>query len=137
MSRDGQDWRNPPLKYAEAKRGLCRLCGKRIYRKDGSFNRDKKWHRRCYTAWGIASRPEAARRALWKRDKGHCNVCGEFDERWEADHMRPLFTANGDFDFWRITNLQTICKPCHTIKSVKEQKDARTKHSRQDSQSTR
>jgi 5-methylcytosine-specific restriction endonuclease McrA len=36
------------------------------------------------------------------------------------DHIVPLIQANGDLQYWRLPNLQTLCTPCHTIKTSRE-----------------
>ncbi len=50
------------------------------------------------------------------RDHGICARCGWEDEIWEVDHIIPR-KEMGPND---LTNLQTLCVPCHRRKTNKE-----------------
>jgi 5-methylcytosine-specific restriction endonuclease McrA len=54
------------------------------------------------------------REELLKRDSGFCRSCGIYDEKWEADHMLPVFKGGGAC---YLDNLQTLCFTCHKEKS--------------------
>lgn len=65
------------------------------------------------------------RRAVWRRDKGKCACCGTVCPRkgtpkWHMDHIQPLIEAQGNLDFWRLTNLRTLCSECHKKKTGAE-----------------
>ena len=55
---------------------------------------------------------------LWNRDEGICNKCGYFDFMG-TDHIRPLVEQKGvkekdlDWSYYKLDNLQTLCKKCH------------------------
>lgn len=36
------------------------------------------------------------------------------------DHIKPLIEANGNLDYWKMNNLQTLCRSCHTKKTSEE-----------------
>jgi 5-methylcytosine-specific restriction endonuclease McrA len=36
------------------------------------------------------------------------------------DHIVPLIESNGNLKFWKMGNLQTLCKSCHTTKTSSE-----------------
>jgi 5-methylcytosine-specific restriction endonuclease McrA len=36
------------------------------------------------------------------------------------DHIKPLIEAQGNLDYWRLTNLQTLCHDCHKKKTGAE-----------------
>lgn len=36
------------------------------------------------------------------------------------DHIKPLIEANGDINYWKMGNLQTLCKACHHKKTGEE-----------------
>lgn len=63
--------------------------------------------------------PKEARRVVSRRDKYKCVVCEKSvkDERFEVDHIKPLFEANGDPTFWQAPNLRTLCVECHKDKT--------------------
>lgn len=55
-----------------------------------------------------------ARAFLWVRDRGVCALCGEFDVRWEADHVVPW--AEGGMH--AVENHRTLCRDCHRDETV-------------------
>jgi 5-methylcytosine-specific restriction endonuclease McrA len=77
------------------------------------------------------------RRAVFTRDRGVCSGCGkdtlaedEYHRRgyrntgdlWQADHVKPLFRSNGNMEFFKLANLQTLCTRCHKVKSNADRK---------------
>lgn len=58
---------------------------------------------------------------IFFRDFGICAECGMvhlyLNSEWEADHIRPLFTAYGDASFWEPENMRILCYDCHKIKT--------------------
>jgi 5-methylcytosine-specific restriction endonuclease McrA len=36
------------------------------------------------------------------------------------DHIRPLIESLGNIEFWRLSNLQTLCVKCHHAKTGRE-----------------
>lgn len=55
------------------------------------------------------------RKELFKRDMGICSCCGENSDKWEADHILPVFLGGGACD---LDNFQTLCIPCHKTKTL-------------------
>jgi superfamily II DNA or RNA helicase len=43
---------------------------------------------------------------------------------WEADHILPVAEGGGECD---LTNLQTLCVPCHAAKTCQQQQDSKAK----------
>jgi hypothetical protein len=119
-----QDHRKPPkpAHYLTAGSGTCRQCGGDILKKDGSINKRASWHPKCVTEYRLVHFPNDTRRAVWKRDKGKCYICGTIVGRreWELEHIRPLIEAKGDLSFWQLPNCACVCIPCHQKKTAKE-----------------
>ncbi len=102
----------------------CTQCG--VLVRDGSsrceahkskasnFGRQLSRHQRGYgTAW------DKLRLVVLSRDSGLCQVCtptGRVTLGGIVDHIRPK-AEGGDDD---LSNLQTICKPCHDRKTAFE-----------------
>lgn len=57
-------------------------------------------------------------KAVWKRDKYTCFLCGKRENKLDAHHILPW----EDFPEWRFNkkNLTTLCKGCHFIIKGKE-----------------
>lgn len=80
--------RPPPYPYqGPLRRGQCKFCGEMILpastkrgRALGYHERRHpercQWHLECLEVYQIATSSEAARRAVLKRDKGICQLCG-------------------------------------------------------------
>ena len=115
---------------------MCRSCGFSS-RCQGSCQK-----RSGRLKWGSSANRSARRRVL-SRDKGVCAACGEDTEAlrkqrlndiwgwnarvrglgynpqqslWEMDHMTPLVDGGSS----GMDNLQTLCQPCHLIKTMAE-----------------
>lgn len=141
--------RRPQIPYSDAPRGTCRWCGEPILHesgpKKGELNKRRRWHPSCVDTYN-ESDPRKARRVVRKRDRGHCAWCGldtyalrrkivgrgshgklrelGFKPRkslWELDHIVPLIDGGGH----ETTNLQTLCTPCHKIKTTREANERR------------
>lgn len=114
-----------PPHFDAAPEGTCRWCNVEIgLTKKGKPSRSR-WHPACVKEYKLLFWPTATRQAVWRRDKGKCNVCGVQCDRkgangWDLDHIKPLIEAQGDLSFWQLGNLQTLCKPCHKSKTSNE-----------------
>ena len=136
--------RRPAIPYSDAPRGTCRWCGESILygsgAKRGSLDRRRRWHPACVATYE-ATDPRELRRRVRKRDRGVCAQCHldtyalrrSFKGRgmwtrmrekgfvprqsfWELDHRVPLI----DGGTHELSNLQTLCVPCHHKKSARE-----------------
>jgi|TARA_B100001094_G_C18134657_1_gene774318 hypothetical protein len=126
------DFRKPPKpnSYYVQEKGICRWCGKKII-ENKKHNTRKTWHQDCATEYMIIYHSGEARKHIWKRDKGKCNNCGEQCTRrgWDLDHVKPLMEQKGikgnklDWSYYKLQNMQTLCKPCHKIKTKKDIKN--------------
>lgn len=99
------------------------MCGDPILKKDGvTINTRASWHPICVTEYRLIHFPNDTRRAVWQRDKGRCYLCGTRVGRreWELEHIRPLYEAHGDINFWKLDNCGTACVDCHKEKSARE-----------------
>lgn len=114
-------------RHDEQGRRLCCHCAAPL---DG---RRRDWcSDECVERYLIACGDQgAARRYLWKRERGVCQACGDdtakddlarFRERgfdpdsvenpqgtWDADHITPIVEGGA----LAPENLRTLCKPCH------------------------
>lgn len=117
MGRHQSRHRVPPKPehYASMKPGRCRMCGDPVM-EGGVVNNRKRWHPNCLARWKIMNQPAETRRYLFRRDKGACACCGLITPRWQADHIVPLRHAYSP-EHWTLTNLQTLCQPCHVKKT--------------------
>jgi len=105
--------------------GTCRWCNTEVGLTKTGKESKSRWHIECLREYYLLSRPSYSRKAVWLRDNGVCNTCGTVCENkgpnaWEMDHIVPLINANGDIKYWRIGNLQTLCKQCHKDKTSSE-----------------
>jgi 5-methylcytosine-specific restriction enzyme A len=62
---------------------------------------------------------EKAKLLVWKRDNGTCSHCKTKSDKYDVDHIIPLSWGGNYFD---INNLQTLCRPCHKIKTINERR---------------
>ena len=95
------------------------------------FARDRDEHGHSKTAepwrrWYKLARWKRLRTEVFERDHFQCQMagCGRIKgntSQLVADHKRP---HRGDYVlFWAMTNLQTLCKPCHDrLKQVEERR---------------
>ena len=56
------------------------------------------------------------RRKVLERDNYTCLDCGRHGFL-EVDHMKPLYDGGAKYD---LSNLQSLCKFCHRIKTTQE-----------------
>jgi 5-methylcytosine-specific restriction endonuclease McrA len=84
-----------------------------------------KWRKE----YGLLLTSAAQRRACQTRDKGVCVGCGTSGVPWAADHIQALHNLPPSLPFpdalryWRIENLQTLCRDrCHRAKTIGEVK---------------
>lgn len=119
--------RNPPKPdyYDSTPEGVCRWCNIQIGPTKTGRDSKSRWHPACYEEYQVIFHTSATRKAVWQRDKGKCNGCGSSCDRkgvngWQMDHIVPLIEAQGDIIYWRLPNLQTLCKPCHKEKTGRE-----------------
>lgn len=122
-----QEHRKPPKPphYDNPDPGQCKWCGNTILKADGSVNKRSHWHPYCVKEYKLIHWPKVTRMAVYKRDKAKCACCGIHCGKgvWHMDHIKPLYQANGDIDYWRLGNLQTLCTECHKDKTILEAKD--------------
>ena len=73
-----------------------------------------KWH-----AYKLSGRRwRRVRLAVLRRDRYQCQACGiQGAFKLEVDHIVPL---SKDSDAYAIDGLQTLCPPCHRIKTMAE-----------------
>ena len=105
--------------------GCCRWCGGIIMQLNGSINKRRRWHEGCLSEYLILTQPGFARHRVFVFERGVCQECGERTFNWELDHITPLWKVAHFSDkirvkFFQIGNLQTLCVPCHNLKSGKE-----------------
>ena len=122
-----------PPHYYDRKKGRCRMCGLGIY-KDDKINKRSTWHPECADEYMMIYHPTETRKRLWQRDRGYCAGCGivqprksrVHEEKWHVDHIKPLWEQKGvkaedlDMSYYKLSNLQTLCKKCHRIKTNSE-----------------
>ncbi|MFJ2114155.1 HNH endonuclease [Streptomyces sp. NPDC087850] len=81
-------------------------------------------HAPAERAWSRTSARNKARNRVWDRiirpralvrDNFACASCGGREEL-EVDHITPI--ARGGT--WTLDNAQTLCKPCHTRKTIRD-----------------
>ena len=65
--------------------------------------------------WAIVRRA-ALHRAAWR-----CQECGRAG-KLEVDHVQPLEDGG---DPWAMSNLQTLCRRCHVLKTAAENRARR------------
>ena len=126
------DFRKPPKpdSYYIQEKGICRWCGKKIV-ENGIHNKRKTWHQDCVTNYMIIFHPTEAKKHIWKRDKGKCNDCGEQCTRrtWDLDHIKPLMEQRGlqehelNWSYYKLDNMQTLCRLCHKKKTKQDFKN--------------
>lgn len=109
--------RMPDMPFWHVPKGRCRWCGDFIWQPDDTLNLRRRWHPHCVDAYKEAAWPQYARKKVYQRDKGRCAHCGKSCRRaWELDHIVPLIDGGG----CDLSNMQTLCRPCHRKKTGKE-----------------
>ena len=149
------DHRRPVIRFSDAPRATCRWCGEAIVHLEGTLegkpDRRRRWHPECVDAYN-ATDPRELRRRVRGRDRGRCAVCRldtyELKRRmkgrgmwsklcakgfvkrrslWELDHIVPLIDSGGH----DLTNLQTLCVPCHREKTARESRERASRRTTQ------
>lgn len=101
----------------------------------GAEQRARCWER---DAGKCAACGVLAVRVRWARQGTYCGIGqkGDLydvsyvlpvrDDRWDADHIRPLWSAPRDMTldqrpaWFGLENLQTLCRQCHKAKTARE-----------------
>lgn len=120
MKRDPATVRKPPTDarfalHLPQTRGKCRWCGLPV-EKPAIY-----WHADCEREFLVIIRPEVARRAVEKRDRGICAECGEdWSERFAPrkagiisigylhDASREEFRAEYALGYWQYTEITWV-----------------------------
>lgn len=100
------------FQYPEA-HGHCFVCGKELTGRKQKYC--SSGHRKMYYArftWANV------RFHLWQRYQkcNHCGISLSFDES-ECDHIVAVALGGA---YWDYSNLQTLCRGCHTKKTQKD-----------------
>ena len=74
-----------------------------------------KYHKQLQT-----TRWKATRLRVLARDEYRCQMCGKAG-MLEVDHIVPLH-RDPKQDYYKLENLQTLCRSCHIKKSRKDRK---------------
>jgi 5-methylcytosine-specific restriction enzyme A len=75
-----------------------------------SFYKTRQWYK--------------SRNAAYKRDAGRCQKCGKLlmeKREYNIDHIVAINDDSPDFLKYDLSNLQTLCIPCHNHKRQTEQ----------------
>jgi hypothetical protein len=112
-----------PESYLNPQKGICKWCGKNIYRAPDVINKRAFWHKSCLFEYKMIFWPNFTRTRVYMRDKGLCANCGKTKKKWHVDHILPLIDSQGDMKFWLLENLQILCVKCHKIKTKIESKE--------------
>ena len=103
-------------------RGQCPTCTKdkmKAYDRWRKTDDDRRRSKKIYDSkqW------EIVRTEVFARDEGKCMApgCGQLvgliAGDFQCDHIRPLSLCDDPFD---MENLQTLCRKCHTAKTLRE-----------------
>jgi len=126
--------RRPPMPIVPDS-AACRWCAASLlyppgHKKAGQPNHRRRWCSKedapCVSEYRIASFQGDLRKALWKRDRGRCAGCGKTGADWDADHIVPLWKVPDEVRlderhlYWGLSNGQTLCTCCHSIKTKQE-----------------
>lgn len=103
--------------------GTCRWCNTLTGLTPKGKVKKSRWHPECLSEYKFYFWNNETRKQVYRRDKGICNVCKiDTQKKWDLDHITPLIESknNVDMSFWQMGNLQTLCRPCHKIKTANE-----------------
>jgi len=124
-----KDYRYPPKPdsyYDVKEKGQCRWCGSIINDEHGRRNNRASWHPECSEKYLMIYNSKHIRKFVRKRDYSECATCGEYDRRFEIDHIKPLYEQKNktkvDWSYWDEKNLQTLCRKCHKEKTKEDMK---------------
>ena len=120
------DFRFPPKPdsyYDVKEKGHCRWCDGIINDEYGRRNMRATWHPDCSEEYLMYYNSKHIRKYIKQRDYCECAECGEYDPRFQIDHIRPLYEQKYkqpdevDWSYWDEKNLQTLCRKCHKSKT--------------------
>ena len=98
--------------------GKCACgCGKQLRDSKKRWATDKCLDKALVYFFIIKGHTSTIRQELLKRDKGKCAKCQKKVDKWEADHIVPVFMGGGGCD---LTNYQTLCPDCHKTKTEQQ-----------------
>ena len=101
--------------YPKMDNGLCDCgCGQPLTGKKKRWASKECQERALDTYLLVKGDTQEIRRQVFARDNGICANCGQTNEAWHADHIVPVHKGGGYCD---LDNFQTLCVPCHQIKS--------------------
>lgn len=110
-----------PSWFANPVPGICRWCNGAIGLTPTGRASTATWYTSCVQEYKFLTRPSIQRRVVARRDKFICAACGVFCRgAWDLDHIKPLWESGGDPAFWQLANMQTLCVPCHKVKTSRE-----------------
>lgn len=112
-----------PPHFDTAPEGTCRWCNQEVGLTPRGKPSKSRWHKACLAEYKLLNWPSHTRRAVLRRDKAICASCGvkcSYGNPWHVDHIKPLVEANGDIEYWKLPNLQTLCSDCHKKKTGQE-----------------
>ena len=124
-----KDYRYPPKPdsyYDVKEKGHCRWCDSIINDSQGRRNMRASWHPDCSEKYMMLFDGKTIRKYIRERDYGECAYCGDYDPRFQVDHIRPLYEQKGlpnhmiDMSYWDERNLQTLCRKCHKEKTKED-----------------
>ena len=91
----------------------CESCKKEKAKSYNDTARDKE-SAKIYNS----TRWRKIRKYILKRDGGICQICGRSEKSMIVDHIQEL-KDRPDLA-WSYSNLTTLCRSCHNIKTAKE-----------------
>lgn len=95
--------------------GFCSCgCGNRLVGKKRKWHSDECKKYALNLFYIVKGDNAVIRENLANRDGGFCFECGVYDEKWQADHIWPVFKGGGACS---LDNFQTLCSACHSEKS--------------------
>ena len=120
------DFRFPPKPdsyYDVKEKGQCRWCDGIINDEYGRRKMNSTWHPECSEEYLMYYNSKHIRKYIKQRDYCECAECGDYDPRFQIDHIRPLYEQKYkqphevDWSYWDEKNLQTLCRKCHKAKT--------------------
>lgn len=112
----------PSRLLAPCRKPGCVQLGERGYCKEHAEEKEKQYNIRRGSAYsrGYNSDWQKARLMFLKRNPicVHCLEQGIYKQAKEVDH---IVAHRGSRDlFWDVSNWQSLCKTCHSVKTSKE-----------------
>jgi len=101
--------------YPHKDKSVCACgCGKKLTPKRQKWATNECQSKAVIRFMVIKGNTKVIRQQLQLRDKGRCATCRVVSEKWQADHIVPVFLGGGGCD---LTNFQTLCPTCHESKT--------------------